>query len=811
MTNEQKFMNALESIFVGAEIEGESGYVNLMKIKTTYFKEIKKELLKLIDEQTKDFKSFREELFDKLYNFFSRYFSRTGSVYFTYTPFNENIYERVYQNDEDVALFWKTHMLYYVKSDAIYQSIKTEVDGINFFFDVSKLEHKKSNEKRKEIIFEFHDIKKINNKETIILDVMYSTHGRKTKPDDILKNAAKLGVKCPEETLNKAIRVFNQQSEVDYFINKNARAFLEEQFDLWMYQYIFKEENVFSERRVKQLQVLKNVAYEIIAFIAQFEDELVKVWNKPKFVLNSNYVITKDRILEQSNGAEILNKLLESPKIDEQIKEWQDLGMVSANFKKEDISNDNYQYLPFDTKYFKEIELDVLGLFDNLDETLDGWLIHSENYQALNTLLPKFKEKVQTIYIDPPFNLDSSDQFLYRTNYKDANWATLIENRLRISKDILNKTGNIFVRCDYNGNWIIRPIMNEIFGRENFRNELIINKSNKQGAINKRFNPATETLFLYSKIPDSLINPQFKKREKQKEWLEMHSPKENKDSHTVIFSGKLFIAPKGRHWSFAQETVDRLARENRIRITKRMYTDVYGNKQNEILEYLMSERETIESNWTDIPGYSTITGFQTENSEKLLARIINTGSQKGDLILDFFLGSGTTTAVAHKLGRKWIGVEMGDHFYSVVLPRMKKVLFYDKSGISKDADVKEHYNKNNAGGFFKYYDLEQYEDTLKNMEYKDGQVHLHNLNKSPFEQYVFLRDEKLAGCVETGEDKVKIRLDNIYPNIDVAETLSNLTGKWIKRITRDFAEFEDGTKESLKNPNYKLIKPLIWW
>src|SRR5690606_18424550 len=97
-------------------------------------------------------------------------------------------------------------------------------------------------------------------------------------------------------TLNKAIRVFKQQSEVDYFINKNAKAFLEEQFDLWMYHYIFKEENVFTEKRIKQLQVLKKIAYEIIAFIAQFEDELVKVWNKPKFVLNSNYVITLDRL-----------------------------------------------------------------------------------------------------------------------------------------------------------------------------------------------------------------------------------------------------------------------------------------------------------------------------------------------------------------------------------------------------------------------------------------------------------------------------------------------------------------------------------
>ncbi|NPV11987.1 MAG: hypothetical protein HPY57_09380 [Ignavibacteria bacterium] len=530
----------------------------------------------------------------------------------------------------------------------------------------------------------------------------------------------------------------------------------------------------------------------------------------------------------------LVERILKHPNIDLQIQEWRELGIVDENFTVDDVFEtdltgkhiaEKYKHLPIDTKYFKDLELEILSLFDDLDNSLDGWLIKSENYQALNTILPKFKEKVQTIYIDPPFNLDSSDQFLYRTNYKDANWATLLENRLRIAKDWLNEKGSIFVRCDYNGNWIVRCLMDEIFGKENFRNELVINKSNKQGAIDKRFNPATETLFLYSKITESLINPQFRKRGKQAGWLEMHSPKENKDSHIIIFNGRQFVAPKGRHWSFAQETVDKLASENRIRIVKKQYIDVYGNNHDEILEYLMSENETIESNWTDIPGYSTTTGFQTENSEKLLERVINAASQNCDLVMDFFLGSGTTTAVSHKLGRKWIGVEMGEHFYTVVLPRMKKVLFYDKSGISKE--VKEY----KGGGFFKYYELEQYEETLANTVYENHDM-LIIKNKNPYEQYVFLKDEKMLRALEIDYEnkKVKVDLSKLYENIDIAETLSNLTGKWIKRITPltplregndtpltplregNFeVEFEDGTKINTKDLDYKLIKPLIWW
>ncbi len=173
---------------------------------------------------------------------------------------------------------------------------------------------------------------------------------------------------------------------------------------------------------------------------------------------------------------------------------------------------------------------------------------------------------------------------------------------------------------------------------------------------------------------------------------------------------------------------------------------------------------------------------------------------------DFFLGSGTTTAVAHKLGKKWIGVEMGEHFYSVVLPRMKKVLAYDKSGISKE--VKEY----QGGGFFKYYELEQYEEALANCVYENHDLLIAG-NKSPYEQYVFLKDEKMLKALEIDykNNKVKVDLSKLYPNIDIAETLSNLTGKWIKKISDGEVEYEDGTKIDTKNLDYKLIKPLIWW
>jgi len=220
---------------------------------------------------------------------------------------------------------------------------------------------------------------------------------------------------------------------------------------------------------------------------------------------------------------------------------------------------------------------------------------------------------------------------------------------------------------------------------------------------------------------------------------------------------------------------------------------------------LEAETTPVDSNWTDISGYSFGWNFQTENSEILLKRVIESTSNEGDLVMDFFLGSGTTTAVAHKLGRKWIGIEMGSHFYryetdkgpSGVLVRMKEVLAgkgnHEPCGISKEI-------KWNGGGFFKYYELEQYEDTLRKTKYEES------------DQYVFMKDKKMLDALELDfkNNKVKVNLENLYPNIDIAETLSNLLGKWIKKISENEVEFEDGEKVDIKNLDYRLIKPKIY-
>ena len=818
MKNEKKFYDKLNDVFIGAKVEGEGGFVNLMRIKSNYYEQISKKLKKDIDARLKDNKDFKEDLFLHLYNFFDRYFTKSGSIYFDRTAYHKSVYERVYTDERDVILFWKTNMLYYVKTDRIFKSLPIEFDGLKFYFDASKIVSKKANEKRS-LIFSYKEKRKDG---TNVFIVEYSERGRITKVGEILKKLKKEGIKINEEQLERSFRIFERQSEVDFFINKNAKEFLREQFKLWQFQYMFDEKDVWKEKRIKELQILKETAYDIIDYVSQFEDELVMVWNKPKFVRKSNYVVTLDRLSDKRGGMKVVKKIIKHKGFKEQIKEWKEIGIVNEKFKKENILdntlngedlNKEYKTLPIDTKYFKDIELEIIGLFDNLDKSLDGWLIKSENYQALNTIMNKFKGQVQTIYIDPPFNKEDNADYLYNIKYKDATWISLLENRFVLSKEFLEKRGTIYTKCDYNGDHLVRILLNSIYGPSNFLSEIIWKRFTGTKSQFKHFSLITDTIYAFAKSDNWIYEQQFKPYTKEYlSWFK-HEDKRGKylirnfyspgSGPTRKFFGKLISPPEDTHWRLSQEKIDQYIKEGRIILDDRGFP--------KLKNYLHEMSGTPHNNLLDdfhvVQGISQeYCEFPTQNPESLLRMFVLSSSEKEGLIMDYFLGSGTTTGVAHKLNRKWLGIEMGEHFYSIVLPRMKKVLSYDKGGISKE--VKEY----KGGGFFKYYELEQYEEALSKCKYEDSDV-FERPGEKPYNEYVFMKDQKMLDAIEIDYKKNKVRVDlsKLYDDIDIAETLSNLTGKWIKKITKDEVEFEDGDKINIKELDYKLIKPLIWW
>lgn len=911
---ESRFFEALKGVFIGAEVEGESGYINLMRIKSKYFDKIFGLLQKEIEEKTREFPEFREELHDKLYSFFKRYFSESGSIFFRRTPFSERVYERVYTDSKDVVMFWKTHMLYYVKTDILPKSMEVKLDGFKFYFDVSRLQHKKANEKR-ELIYQLQEVRADG---TIVFTVLYSERGRKTKTNEILRELKKRGIKIDEETLKRAFRVFEKQNEVDYFINKNAREFLKEQFDLWLYQYILSDESWFTEKRIKQLKVLKEIAYKIIDFIAQFEDEVLKIWRKPKFVLNSNYVITLDRIASKNRGIDVIKKIIKRLKeqeeefrkeidkwreikvsyksyrerieaagdIKNQVVEWYLLDIIDEDFNPEDVLvrnnllkyisnrgtpsekeslNPKYRFLPIDTKYFKDLELEILKLFDNLDQELDGWLIKSENWQALNTILPKFKGKIQTIYIDPPYNT-GKDEFIYIDKFQHSTWLTMMENRLKLAKEMLKEDGVIFIHIDDNELYRLKNMIESedlfeyiatfirktgIAPRQDVKfiatehdYILCFGKNLEKTKINKR--PANvEEGYPYQ---DQFVAERGRFKLNKLDRGSIHYSEKldypiivKKGEIIDIFeSGKVISKPapedivvwpggdpndKRWTWRWSKEKVE-WGIKNHLIVFKKV-----GNKWTVYFkqyQYVDNELKPIRR---EIPYRTLLLDFTNEqaNNEiknlfgdnifesypkpvELIKTLLKMSTSRDSLVMDFFAGSGTMAHAVMKLNkedggeRKFILIEMADYFDAVIIPRIKKLAYSLNWKNGKPLDI------NGIGIFVKYYELEQYEDTLRRVHYTDAEPFF-DLTEDPYNQYIFMRDPKLLDALEIDyeNDRVNVNLEKLYKNIDIAETLSNLLGKWIRRITEDYVEFEDGERVDLKNLDYKLVKPLIWW
>lgn len=793
----------------------------------------------------------KNQVYNDLNNFFSRYYEEGDFIPQYRYSIKGHKYAIPY-NGEEVKLYWANYDQYYIKTGMLFRDYTFKCNNHKVIFRIvaakEELGSKKATKERffvldDEIPLEFVDkenlmirfqYRELSESEVKKYDVAGGSNSSKQEKinenifnevikqiDDIFwKEPLSQKYKSDLALLQYQLNRFAAKNTKDYFIHKNLKKFLSEQLDYYIKNEVLDidtlEKESFLDKHITRAKMVREIGEDIIEFLTQIEDFQKRLWEKKRFVLSTDYVITLDKIKEYA-GEEFLSNLIDTIlKNEKQLKEWeeQDFGKMEKEedlYLRKDLIDAEYKKLPLDTKYFsedfKEQLLENITKNHNLDDILDGLLIKSENWQALNTILAKYKEHIQTIYIDPPFNKEQDADYLYNVKYKDSTWASLLENRLSLAKNIMKYSASIFVRCDYNGNWILRPIMNNIFDEDNFKNEITLKRISKQDPKVKRFNTSTDTLYFYSKANNYIFELVYKnlKKAKEERW---HSMDSQGNGQALYIFGNLLEPPKGRHWTYGQSNIKSMENEQKIRIVCRNCGYIHSSgkwdecpkcktKNNVRVEYLLSptEKKQIDSNWCDIPGYHSNWDFPTENSEILLNRVIESTSDEGNLVMDFFLGSGTTTAVAHKLGRKWIGIEMGDHFWTVVMPRMKKVLFYDKSGISKEKVVKERYNENKAGGFFKYQILEQYEDTLDNLE-------INNLEKEQMElefgnKYLlryFLEYETKANPSLLNIDKLqspfsyklKVNLEEVgEPEemmVDLPETFNYLLGIKVKKV-----------------------------
>lgn len=327
------------------------------------------------------------------------------------------------------------------------------------------------------------------------------------------------------------------------------------------------------------------------------------------------------------------------------------------------------------------VPLQPARLFGN--NGADGWrnkLIFGDNLQAMKSLLG-MKERgelcnadgtpgARLVYIDPPFG--TGDEYkagnnaaAYSAKMKWGEYLEFLRRRLILLRELLSDNGSIFIRMDYHFGHYIKVAADEIFGAQNFRNEITINRFKRMVRGLSRFNVATDSLLFYTK-PGGIFNEQLRKRNCsfcgqaiQAGWRPMHSQGTANNPERKI-CGKKRLPPRGRHWTYSQEKILELERINRIQINPDIpYTDTAGNYVRGCPEYLQTDEVPVDSDWTDLKGYVFSSRYPTENAEELLERVIRVGSNEGDLVLDAFAGSGTTPAVAEILGRRWVAIDCG--------------------------------------------------------------------------------------------------------------------------------------------------------
>ena len=776
-----------------------------------------------------------KQVYNHLINFFSRYYDNGDFI--SKRRYSKNEKYMIPYNGEEVYLYWVNKDQYYIKTTEYFNKYTFYVENIfgnlTVNFRIVEAEEEKGNvksqdnkyfilnedifdydEEKKEIniFFEYRQLtekeqekyKKGNSvSQDLINEEILQVLEKKFPKNNIISTLfRKENEEDQNVLLRKHLNKYTRKNTTDYFIHKDLKGFLEKELDFYIKnEYlqmedlkILGESEYFEKLKVYliSVRVFQNIAMKIIDFLNQIETFQKKVWEKKKFVIDTHYVISLDKIYEYCGEDffhSILSKILSNK---EQIQEWKNLFDIEVASEKDLVENpeklnfdgEKYKKLPIDTKHFdEEFKWKLLiALTENndLDEVLDGVLIKSENWQALNLLLNKYSEKVQTIYIDPPYNT-GNDGFLYKDKYQHSSWLTMMENRLKLARKLMKDNGVIFNSIDYNENTRLDLLYKSLL---NYVSDIAVKVKAPSGVASGGFIfDIKENILVYSKENPSLILPNInliikeqidecsktiknynllfidegeeevvKILELDNEKIEIKRHKNYKIENININE----LKKNGQVTKFYLKNFDKIFRTASLsgsieKKLKKLFPDneLYsyyrspskGKWAGRKIKYYVYKKEQIlwlkdtatiikkgkkevpfkleqitniilDDLWQGIANEGNVTLKEGKKPEKLLKMIIDLSSTNENLILDFFLGSGTTTAVAHKLGRRWIGIEMGEHFYTVVLPRMKKVLFYDKSGISKETDVKEKYNKENAGGFFKYCELEQFEDVL---------------------------------------------------------------------------------------------------
>lgn len=882
---EQKFRDILAEILQLDQAELDFGIYRIMNqkrkdIEAFLNNRLVPEITKILKAQTAagtDVSAMENEVFSHLAKFFSRYYE--GGDFISKRRYKDDAYAIPYSGEE-VKLYWANADQYYIKTSEYFKNysfvLPTSRRKVHFVLrdaDTEQNNNKAANNMERRFQLCEEDCIAEEDDELNIF-FTYELMPKTTKQDALIKDAeAKIislfaegkyadfaelvNEKVPTEKnkertlLMKHLQDYTAKNNFDYFIHKDLGGFLRRELDFYIKNEVMFLDDLDATHIMEHLalvKAIKLVGEKIITFLAQLEDFQKKLWLKKKFVVGCDYCITLDRIPRTLYSEIIAN--------DAQRKEW--VRLFAIDEIKGDMMTEGYSepltekflednpFLVLDTKFFSaEFKHKLVGSMEKVDEECNGLLINSENFQALELLQDKYRETVRGMYYDPPYNT-KSNEFIYKDSFRHSSWMSMMENRLALSSNLLNKYGAIMVSCDENENTNLKMVLNDVFREENFLTDIIWQGGGKNDQKyfsisheyiqlflkNKLFMDSTDIRWLERKENIDLIYATFEKIKKQfpndmkmqektlKDWYkslpdgepakrQKHfnrveargiffpdniSKPENGYYYDVIHpvTGKPCKKPKGG-WRFVEETMKQQLADNRVFFGKDETTVPCRKSFLKETEYESPSTVIYLDNRVSTTLIKNLFNnkkvFNNPKYYLLIGRLLRLIGDTESVFMDAFAGSGTTGHAVIYLNRedngnrKYILCEMAEYFNSVTKPRMEKVIY------SEDWKDGKPVSRKGISQCFKYIRLEQYEDTLNNLQPKNQRLDFDNANgKGDFEETYFLRymlDTETKGDLFNLEwfknpfaMSIKTTKDNelVDTHVDMVETFNYLIG-----------------------------------
>lgn len=753
------------------------------------------------------------QVFSHLLTFFSRYYDKGDFI--SQRRYKGDTYAIPYSGEE-VVLHWANRDQYYTKSGESFSNFSFKLDdgrAVHFRLvaaDTAKDNRKDNDKERRFVLATARTITRTDEdgetfEETIlpvaeedgalVIRFDYAPQPKGTKQEALVDQAVAailddeavkarwlaLTTRAPTEKnpkrtlLEKHLTTYTQKNTADYFIHKDLGGFLRRELDFYIKNEVMNLDDVQGaeafaaiEKNLRMIQCLRAIALDLITFLASIENFQKKLWLKKKFVVAAQYCVTLDRVPEALYPAIAANPA--------QWAQWHDLGMraSAAPGTVEDLKA--APSLMVDTALFDAgFRADLLKAIPDLDASLDGLLVHGDNFQALTLLGERYREKVKCLYNDPPYNT-KANEFPYKDAYKHSSWLTMMHNRITASMGVLKPEAVLFHHIDENEHQNLAILISDIVGEKNRTADIVWKNSSKNG---EDYVSTQHEYVICAVLSKDKNGGQWKERkeglediykafdgfrkENGEDWDAIHAAalkfygelaeanpiKDSKhyswmDERGVYFpdniskpangyfydvfhpvTGQPCKKPAGG-WRFIESTMlDKISR-NEIHFGKD-HTTVPNNKtylkntEEQSLTSIKYKDGRVASNLLKaLFGHSD--AFKNPKDVDLTGRLLKAVETEGEIVLDCFAGSGTTGHAVVSLkrqgsDRRYILLEQGWYFETVLKPRMMKVAY--------SADWSEGQPSAPETGIshaFKVLKIEGYEDTLNNLNLKRSEA-----------------------------------------------------------------------------------------